>query len=299
MTDYYPLIARCLADLDKSTTDSRREFYWLARAELEVQLCGFDPPLTELEITRERLALDEAIRKIEADCLPLVEALHPDTTPAKPHEPLEQEVSCIGRQEPAPDAPTPKPESTSEEKREDTSIDTIRVQFVGELSKSDQEQSQRTTAEVLKYSRQPVENLETKTARQSFAQTDSAKPIPQEEKPLREPEAVISAPDLGRIEPRIELPTERGEITIPAGESTLGIAEFRPCADVRLGPPRAQRQPGEVMPVEPAGGSARALITAFLGVLIVFTLALTTYWQRDRLKALFVGSPAVQKQQTV
>jgi len=79
MTDYYPLIARCLADLDKSTTDSRRELYWLARAELEVQVCRFDPPLTESQIGRERLALDAAICKIEAECLPLVEAPPLDT----------------------------------------------------------------------------------------------------------------------------------------------------------------------------------------------------------------------------
>src|SRR6266851_10216686 len=84
MTDYYRVIARGIADLDTSSPDSRREFYWRARAELELQLCGLDPPLKQSEMIRERLALDEAIRKIEAEaeCLPRVDA--PDTAPTRP-----------------------------------------------------------------------------------------------------------------------------------------------------------------------------------------------------------------------
>ena len=69
MTDYYQVIAHGIGGLDKNSPDSRREFYWLARTELEVQLCGLDPPLTHSEIVRERLALDEAIRKLEAEHL--------------------------------------------------------------------------------------------------------------------------------------------------------------------------------------------------------------------------------------
>jgi hypothetical protein len=101
MTDYYRVIARGIAGLDKSSADSRREFYLRARAELELQLCGLDPPLTQSEMMRERLALDEAIRKIEAEAerLPQVDA--PDTVPTRPLGPLEQEIPSIGCQEPA------------------------------------------------------------------------------------------------------------------------------------------------------------------------------------------------------
>src|SRR5260370_18995640 len=67
MTDYYPLIARAVAGLAKSTGESRRTLYERARTALLAQLRNLDPPLAENEITRERLLLEEAIRKVEAD----------------------------------------------------------------------------------------------------------------------------------------------------------------------------------------------------------------------------------------
>ena len=73
MTDYYPVIARCVADLEESIA-ARHEFYWLARAELAVQLCGSNPSLTQSEMMCERAALNEAIRKVEAQCMRSVEA---------------------------------------------------------------------------------------------------------------------------------------------------------------------------------------------------------------------------------
>src|ERR1700758_577618 len=67
MTDYYPLIARAVAGLEKNTGDQRRALYERARTALVAQLRGLDPPLSESEITRERLALEESIRKVEAE----------------------------------------------------------------------------------------------------------------------------------------------------------------------------------------------------------------------------------------
>src|SRR5215471_19582173 len=67
MTDYYPLIAKAIAGLDKNTGDQRRALYERARTALVAQLRGLDPPLTESEITRERLALEESIRKVESE----------------------------------------------------------------------------------------------------------------------------------------------------------------------------------------------------------------------------------------
>jgi len=67
MTDYYPLIARAVAGLEKNTGDQRRALYERARTALVAQLRGLDPPLGESEITRERLALEESIRKVEAE----------------------------------------------------------------------------------------------------------------------------------------------------------------------------------------------------------------------------------------
>ena len=68
MADYYPLIARAIAGLDPSAPgESRRALYERARAALIAQLRGVEPPLSESEITRERLSLEEAVRKVESE----------------------------------------------------------------------------------------------------------------------------------------------------------------------------------------------------------------------------------------
>jgi hypothetical protein len=68
MADYYPLIARAIAGLDPNAPgESRRALYERARAALIAQLRGVQPPLSESEITRERLALEEAVRKVESE----------------------------------------------------------------------------------------------------------------------------------------------------------------------------------------------------------------------------------------
>src|SRR5207342_3035813 len=68
MADYYPLIARAIAGLDPSAPgESRRALYERARSELIAQLRSVQPPLSESEITRERLSLEEAVRKVESE----------------------------------------------------------------------------------------------------------------------------------------------------------------------------------------------------------------------------------------
>jgi hypothetical protein len=67
LTDYYPLMARVTAALDKNTGEARRGLYERARTALVAQLRALDPPLSESEITRERFGLEEAIRRVEAE----------------------------------------------------------------------------------------------------------------------------------------------------------------------------------------------------------------------------------------
>jgi hypothetical protein len=67
MTDYYPLIARAVEVLDRSTGEARRALYERARNALVAQLRSNQPALFEAQITKERLALEEAIRKVEAE----------------------------------------------------------------------------------------------------------------------------------------------------------------------------------------------------------------------------------------
>jgi hypothetical protein len=66
MNDYYPLIARAVEMLDRSTGETRRAVYERARKAI-AQLLSNQPALLDADITKERLALEEAIRKVEAE----------------------------------------------------------------------------------------------------------------------------------------------------------------------------------------------------------------------------------------
>ena len=67
MADFYPILARAVAGLADQSPEARRAIYDRARNALVTQLRSLDPPLGEAEIMRERLALDEAVTRIEAD----------------------------------------------------------------------------------------------------------------------------------------------------------------------------------------------------------------------------------------
>src|ERR1035438_9531013 len=67
MIAYYTTIAGVVAGLDKNTGEARRAVYERARALLAAQLKQHNPPRTEAEIDRERLALEQAIRQVEAE----------------------------------------------------------------------------------------------------------------------------------------------------------------------------------------------------------------------------------------
>jgi hypothetical protein len=66
MADYYPLIARAIAGLDPSAPgESRRALYERAQSAPAEQLRSVQPSLSESEITSERLALEDAVRRVE------------------------------------------------------------------------------------------------------------------------------------------------------------------------------------------------------------------------------------------
>ena len=67
MADYYPLIKRAVGTLDKKSKEARLALYDRARATLADQLQRVDPPLSETKLEHERLALEDAIGKVEAD----------------------------------------------------------------------------------------------------------------------------------------------------------------------------------------------------------------------------------------
>ena len=104
MADYYPLIARAVAGLEKNTGENRRALYERARTALVAQLRGVEPPLDESEITRERLALEEAIRKVEAES-----ARRAREEPRKPPPPRRRRAAAPRGAARAPPPPPPPP----------------------------------------------------------------------------------------------------------------------------------------------------------------------------------------------
>lgn len=85
MADYYPLISRAIAGLDPSAPgESRRALYERARSALIAQLRSVQPPLTESEITRERLSLEEAVRKVESEAAQRARGLAGRPAPSPP-----------------------------------------------------------------------------------------------------------------------------------------------------------------------------------------------------------------------
>ncbi len=98
MADFHPILARAVAGLSDNSPEARRAIYERARAALLAQLRGLDPPLSEAEIMRERLALDEAVARIEADYEdepalqaaaggPVIRPAEPAAAPSWPPEP--------------------------------------------------------------------------------------------------------------------------------------------------------------------------------------------------------------------
>ena len=63
MTDYVNILSRAVSD--KPGYEDRRGVYERARQALVAQLRKADPPLTESDITKQRLALENAIRDVE------------------------------------------------------------------------------------------------------------------------------------------------------------------------------------------------------------------------------------------
>jgi hypothetical protein len=80
MADYYPLINKAVAGLDPNAPgESRRAVYQRARAALLAQLRTMNPPFTEAEVTRERLALEDAVGRVEEEASQRARGVHVPT----------------------------------------------------------------------------------------------------------------------------------------------------------------------------------------------------------------------------
>ena len=65
--DYYSLLVRAVTALDSNTVKARQVVYGAARDALVKQARAIQPALREADLTRERLKLERAIRKVERE----------------------------------------------------------------------------------------------------------------------------------------------------------------------------------------------------------------------------------------
>jgi hypothetical protein len=279
MTDYLPLLQRAIEGLEKSTGESRRALYERARTALVAQLRGLDPPLSESEITRERLALEESVRKVEADAArrmreesvakaPVAETPPEPAPPPPPREP---------RMAP-PAKPAPRPERNR--------MNPDRPPF---------------SAEGLKGFRDVVAETEglgdaaaqaSRAARETFANMPS------------------SGRESGRPEPRVEPRVDAEALRTPARERSARRAMERarrapepeppplpPVSDFASPPEGEPEEPRRRAPGpmprrsdydrEHANPARRGLIAALSSLLVLALVAGTAYWQRERISGLF------------
>ena len=64
---YYSLLVRAVTALDSNTVKSRKVVYGMARDALVKQARAVQPTLREADLTKERLKLERAIRKVESE----------------------------------------------------------------------------------------------------------------------------------------------------------------------------------------------------------------------------------------
>src|SRR5262245_2601697 len=331
MTDYYPLIAKAVAGLEKNTGEGRRVLYERARTALVGQLRNMNPPLTESEITRERLALEEAIRKVEAEAArrlrmeppPRAEAPSPAKPPERPPEeprrqppppppaPPQPAAAPPRREAAAPSPPPPEeelpelpePEPTAEPPPPPRSG---RTRVFGDRPPPTEE-GVRGFRDVVA----EAESLGEKTAqasrqaRAAFAAVPSN--IPEFDRveprldpaPLRPPrEAPREAPSL-REGPREAPPPRAAPREAPPSPPARPPEPPRHAERPRSAPPRAYRDEGPEL--EPAR-SRRGIMAVLLTLFVIIGIGITAYVLRDRIAALTGAmrglAPATQRDAT-
>lgn len=101
MAEYYAVLKKAVGGLESGSADARRAVYDKARNALISQLKAIDPPLAASEISRQRLELEEAIRRVERETASEGRA---------PLRPRQESAGAAPNIAPEPQAPPPAPE---------------------------------------------------------------------------------------------------------------------------------------------------------------------------------------------
>jgi hypothetical protein len=291
MTDYHPLIARAVEGLDRNTGEARRALYERARSALLAQLKGIKPPLSEAEITRERLALEEAVRKVEAEAARKMRAANTPPRPAEP-EPSSREW---GWEEPPRRSPSGGAGPEGRSGRGDrSSYMPARPPLAGEG---------------LKGFRDVVAEAETlgdataqasRSAREAYASVPTAMPELDRLEPRAEPEGFRTPardrdPGAARIpgfppaDPAASDPSYPGEAGYDDHPPPVGETRSRASGPLPRGP-----EPAELD--EHALRARKGMMAAIAAVVVILILAGAAYLQRDRIAAMLGGAKTATQQ---
>jgi hypothetical protein len=315
MTDYYPLIAKAVAGLEKNTGEGRRVLYERARTALVGQLRNMNPPLTESEITRERLGLEEAIRKVEAEAArrlrmeppPRSDSLsairpgepEPRRQQAQPPPPAPPPPAPAPRREaapPPPAAPRREPPPAPPPRRESAStLPPPEEDFLEPPPEpaAPEPPPPRSGRNRLFGDRPPLTEEGVRGFRDVVAEAEGlGEKTAHSSRQARAAFAAVPSniPEFDRVEPRLDAPSPRAPREAPPPPPLPPRPPEPP-------PRQAERQPpSRPMPrrhrgddgselIEPAR-SRRGLMAVLLTLFVIIGLGLTAYVLRDRIAAL-------------
>ena len=112
MADYYPVLKRAISSLPSGSGEARRAVYEKARVALLRQLSSYNPPLSPTDIADQRVALEDCIRRVEAE----VAGVADEAGPRAEQAPAAPPAVKAPPEEPAPRV---EPEPRPEQRRED------------------------------------------------------------------------------------------------------------------------------------------------------------------------------------
>ncbi len=116
MADYYPVLKRAISSLPSGSGEARRAVYEKARVALLRQLSSYNPPLSPTEIADQRVALEDCIRRVEAEVAGVAE---PAPAPVEAAPPPPPTPAPAPKAEPAPQpVPEPQPQREPPQQRE-------------------------------------------------------------------------------------------------------------------------------------------------------------------------------------
>lgn len=148
MAEYYAVLSKAVAGLENNGADTRRAVYDKARNALIGQLKAIEPPLPTAEISRQRLELEEAIRRVEreaaatgksqsarAAAAPRSNVAAARTSAARAPKPSPQDVfrRAIQEAESVPDQAPPTEREPVAARADDWSVDDANAEAAGHV----------------------------------------------------------------------------------------------------------------------------------------------------------------------